>query len=69
MLLDKELREGGWENWLEKLQEFDLEIKPLKTIKAKILCKFMTIIEAVNISPPNGFDFVIQEIILANSKW
>jgi hypothetical protein len=29
----------------------------------------MTGIEAVNISPPNGFDVVIQGTSLANSEW
>jgi hypothetical protein len=69
MLLNQQLREGRWENWLEKLQEYDLEIKPLKVVKGQGLCKFMTGIEAVNISPPNGFDVVIQGTSLENSEW
>jgi hypothetical protein len=33
MLLSQQLREGKWENWLEKIQEYDIEIKPLKAVK------------------------------------
>jgi hypothetical protein len=35
MLLNKQLREGKWANWLEKIQEYDIEIKPLKVIKGQ----------------------------------
>jgi len=35
LLLNKQLREGRWENWLAKPQEYDLEIKPLKTVKGQ----------------------------------
>ena len=41
MILNQQLGEGTWENWLAKLQEYDLEIKPLKVVKGKGLCKFM----------------------------
>jgi hypothetical protein len=27
------LREGKWANWIEKIQEYDIEIKPLKEVK------------------------------------
>jgi hypothetical protein len=33
MLLNQQLREGRWENWLAKVQEYDIEIKPLKAVK------------------------------------
>jgi hypothetical protein len=69
MLLNQQLREGRWENWLAKLQEYDLEIKPLKVVKGQGLCKFMTGIEVVNISPPNTIDVVIQRESLATSEW
>jgi hypothetical protein len=36
MLLNKKLREGRWENWLAKLQEYDLKIKPSKLSKNKV---------------------------------
>jgi hypothetical protein len=35
MLLSQQLREGKWENWLAKIQEYDIEIKPLKYSKDK----------------------------------
>jgi hypothetical protein len=35
MLLSQQLREGKWANWMEKIQEYDVEIKPLKTIKGQ----------------------------------
>jgi hypothetical protein len=69
MFLNQELREGRWANWLAKLQEYDLEIKPLKVFKGHGLCKFMTWIEAIIISPPNAFDVVVQGTSLANSEW
>jgi hypothetical protein len=33
MLLNQQFREGRWENWLVKLQEYDMEIKPIKFVK------------------------------------
>jgi hypothetical protein len=59
MLLHQQLREGRWVNLSTKLQEYDLEIKPLKVVNGQGLCKFMIGIEAVNISPPNTIDFFI----------
>ena len=47
MFLNKQLREGIWETWLAKIQEYDMEIKPLKFIKGQGLCKMMSGIEAV----------------------
>jgi hypothetical protein len=48
MMLNQQFREGIWENGLQNLQEYDIEIKPLKVIKGKGLCKFRTIIESIN---------------------
>jgi hypothetical protein len=36
MLLNQQLTEGRWANWLVKLQEYDIEIKPLKAIEDMI---------------------------------
>ena len=41
MFLNKQLREGKWANWMEKIQEYDIEIKPLKTIKEHGFCKII----------------------------
>jgi hypothetical protein len=54
---------------LAKLQEYDLEIKPLKVVKGQGLCKLMTGIEAVNISSPNIGDATIQNSSMSTSKW
>jgi hypothetical protein len=35
------LREGKWDNWFEKIQEYDIKIKPLKAIKGQGLCKLI----------------------------
>jgi hypothetical protein len=35
MLLNQQLREGKWANWLAKIQEYDIEIKPLKVDRGK----------------------------------
>jgi hypothetical protein len=35
MLLNQQLGEGKWANWLEKIQEYDIEIKPLKEIQGQ----------------------------------
>jgi hypothetical protein len=69
MLLNQQLKEGRWANWLAKLQEYDIEIKPLKVVRGQGLCKFMTGIEAVNTSSADGFNIVIQETSLENSEW
>jgi len=41
MLLNQQLREGKWANELEKIQEYDIEIKHLKAIKGQGLCNFI----------------------------
>jgi hypothetical protein len=41
MILNKKLREGKWANWLEKIQEYDIEIKLLKAVKRQGLCKLI----------------------------
>jgi hypothetical protein len=48
MLLNQQLREGKWENWLAKIQEYDIEIKPLKEVKGKGLCKLIVNGDALN---------------------
>jgi hypothetical protein len=35
MLLNQQLREGKWANWLVKIHEYDIEIKPLKAVKGQ----------------------------------
>jgi len=35
MLLNQQLREWKWENWRAKIQDYDIEIKPLKKLKGK----------------------------------
>jgi hypothetical protein len=49
---------------LAKLQEYDIEIKPLKVVREQGLCKFLTRFEAVNTSSADGFNKVIRETIL-----
>jgi hypothetical protein len=41
MLVNQQLREGKWANWLEKIKEYDIEFKPLKDIKGQGLCKLI----------------------------
>jgi hypothetical protein len=41
MFLNHQLREGKWENWLAQIQEYDIEIKPLKVVKGQGLCKLI----------------------------
>jgi hypothetical protein len=36
MILNQKLREGKWDNWLEKIQEYDIDIKTLKLSKEKV---------------------------------
>jgi hypothetical protein len=33
IMLSQQLREGRWDKWLAKLQEYDIEIKPIKVVK------------------------------------
>jgi hypothetical protein len=69
MLLNQQFREGRWENWLAKLQEYDMEIKPLKVIKGQGLCKMMIGIEVVNINPPHIDDTTMQDVSIPKSEW
>jgi len=48
ILLNQQLREGKWANWLEKIQEYDIEIKPLKVVKGKGLCNLIENIDSVD---------------------
>jgi hypothetical protein len=41
MLLNQQLREGKWDNWLEKIQEYDIEIKHLKVVKGQGVCNLI----------------------------
>jgi hypothetical protein len=42
------LKEGKWKKWLDKIQEYDIEIKHLKVVRGKGLCELMTRIDVVN---------------------
>jgi hypothetical protein len=48
MLLNQQLREGKWDNWLAKIQEYDIEIKTLNEIKGQGLCKLIANGDLVN---------------------
>lgn len=50
MMLTQPFREGIWDNWLEKLKEFDIEVRSLKETKGKGLCKLIIGIDVVNLS-------------------
>jgi hypothetical protein len=41
LLLNKKLREEKLDNWLAKIQEYDIEIKSLKDVKGQGLCKLI----------------------------
>jgi hypothetical protein len=69
MILNQQLIEGRWDNWLAKLQEYDIEIKPLNVVIGQGLCKLITGIEVVNTSSVDGFNIVIKEIFLENFEW
>jgi hypothetical protein len=64
MLLNQQLREGKWANWLEKIQEYDIEIKPLKAIKGQGLCKLMENGDSVD-----GMISISVGEPLADSEW
>ena len=64
MLLNQQLREGKWANWLAKIQEYDIEIKPLKEVKGKGLCKLI-----VNDDALNGVVSVSIEKPIYGSEW
>jgi hypothetical protein len=48
MILNEQLREGKWANWMEKIQEYDIEIKPLKVVKGQGLCKLIVNSDSVD---------------------
>jgi hypothetical protein len=64
MLLNQQLREGKWDNWLEKIQNYDIEIKTLKVVKGQGLCKliansdFVDVMISISVGEP-----------LANLEW
>lgn len=51
MMLSQPFQEGRWANWLEKLKEFDIEVRLLKAVKGQGLCKLIIRIDVVNLSP------------------
>jgi hypothetical protein len=69
MMLSQQLREGRWANWLAKLQEYDIEIKPLKVVKGQGLCKLIGGIEVINIDLSNDKSLVTQDEMIARSEW
>jgi hypothetical protein len=64
MLLNQQLREGKWANWLAKIQEYDIEIKPLKVVKGKCLCNLIA-----NSDSMDGMISISVGEPLANSEW
>ena len=52
MMLIQPLREGSWENWLAKLQEFDIDVRPIKVVKGKGICNLISGIDVVNLKVP-----------------
>ena len=60
-MLSQPLREGRCANWLEKLQEFNIEVRPMKVVKGQGICNLMSDIDAVNLSiPPPGIDCTLN---------
>jgi hypothetical protein len=51
-------------NWLEKIQEYDIEIKPLKVVKGQGLCKLIADSDALN-----GVILVSIGKPISNSEW
>jgi hypothetical protein len=49
ILLIQQLREGRWKNWMEKFQQYDIEIKPLKAIRGQGLCNIITWTDSLNV--------------------
>jgi len=60
MLLNQQLNEGRWVDWLAKIQEYEKEIKSLKVVRGKGLCKYMIGTEVVNTSYVDGFNIIIK---------
>ena len=50
MMLSQPIIEGRWVNWLAKLHEFDIEVRPLKVVIGKGFCKLISGIDVVNLS-------------------
>jgi len=49
-MLSQPLQEIIWDNWLAKLQEYDIKVRPWKYVKGQGLCKLITGIDVVNLS-------------------
>jgi hypothetical protein len=64
MILNQQLREGKWANWLEKIQEYDIEIKPLKEVKGQGLCKLIA-----NNDSLDGMISISVGEPMADSEW
>jgi hypothetical protein len=64
MLLNQQLREGKWANWLAKIQEYDVEIKPLKAVKGQGLCKLIAYSDALN-----GVVSISLGKSISNAEW
>jgi hypothetical protein len=64
MLLNKKLREGKWTNRLAKIQEYDIEIKPLKVVKGQGLCNLI-----INSDYVDGIISILVGEPLVDSEW
>ena len=64
MLFNQQLREEKWANWLVKIQEYDIEIKPLKDVKGQGLCKLI-----VNNDSMDGMISISVREPLVDSYW
>jgi hypothetical protein len=64
MLLNQQLREGKWANWLATIHEYDIEIKPLKEIKGQGLCNLIANGDSVD-----GMISISVREPLADSEW
>jgi hypothetical protein len=64
MFLNWKLREGKWENWLAKIQKYDIETKPLKAVEGKGLCKLIE-----NSDSLDGMISISVGEPMAYSKW
>jgi hypothetical protein len=63
MLLNQQLREGKWANWLEKIQEYDIEINHLRSVKGQGLCNLIANSDSLDgvISISEGEPMVVSE--------
>jgi hypothetical protein len=63
MLLNQQLREGKWANWLAKIKEYDIEINLLKAVKGQGLCKLIANSDSLDgvISISVGEPMVVSE--------